>query len=444
MRAPPSQVVVGGADPNVGPGGYSLGGGHSPLSALFGLSSDWIEELYIVGPDAQTTHVHPNSGDPNIDDLFWALRGGGGSTFGVVINITFTLHDPFPTPNNLYTAWYGVWEWYTSNNDFIATEVINHFFDSVHEGTFDTKWGGILIIVDGIVWMKYLYGGGTYDNATTNIAPIADYITEAQYAQNATAFDSFWDYESERSIPQSPARLYLVNDLTPVSMLNDSFSDFLVTEIQDAKAYFGGNMSDVTVTWGGILLQNGPGMFETNFSAVNPSFRCVFVGEYFCICECRDVVLRPHRDAFFVGTFQASWNEPSLDEEVIEYMQELEGRMSSYRTGAYMSEENAQCGVGENTDECEWQTGLWGDSHYEKLEKIKKNWDPKNVFWCVHCVGDRSEYHRHGGNKTQLIIVIVIIACVVAACCVLVWYAGKRSKTEKRPSVYEPLNATKE
>jgi ribonuclease T2 len=72
----------------VGIVGWSLGGGHGPFSPAFGLGSDNILEAEIVLGDGSLVTV--NSEENN--DLFWALRGGGGSTWGVIVSITVRLH----------------------------------------------------------------------------------------------------------------------------------------------------------------------------------------------------------------------------------------------------------------------------------------------------------------------------------------------------------------
>eukprot|EP01084_Bolivina_argentea_P221207 374712_1 len=90
-----NRIIIGGSDGTVGPGGYSMGGGHSPLSPSFGLSADWITDFYMVDANGDIVHVYNSSGsNQTLDDLFWSLRGGGGGTFGVIINITFILHKP--------------------------------------------------------------------------------------------------------------------------------------------------------------------------------------------------------------------------------------------------------------------------------------------------------------------------------------------------------------
>ncbi|KAF8910415.1 FAD-binding domain-containing protein [Gymnopilus junonius] len=78
-------TLVGGSDQSVGAaGGWHQGGGHSALSPTLGMGADRALQYKIVTPDGvlRTANACQNS------DLFWALRGGGGGTFGVVIEIT--------------------------------------------------------------------------------------------------------------------------------------------------------------------------------------------------------------------------------------------------------------------------------------------------------------------------------------------------------------------
>src|SRR5436309_12186320 len=66
-------------DPDVSVAGYSLGGGIGWYGRKLGLSTNSVTAIEVVTADGRLRRVdHDN--DP---DLFWALRGGGGS-FGVV------------------------------------------------------------------------------------------------------------------------------------------------------------------------------------------------------------------------------------------------------------------------------------------------------------------------------------------------------------------------
>ncbi|KAI0711903.1 hypothetical protein C8T65DRAFT_739364 [Cerioporus squamosus] len=69
-------------------GGWLQGRGHSSLSASFGLGVDNVLEFSVVTSNGShlVTNAHQNP------DLFWALRGGGGGTFGIVTSATYRQH----------------------------------------------------------------------------------------------------------------------------------------------------------------------------------------------------------------------------------------------------------------------------------------------------------------------------------------------------------------
>jgi FAD/FMN-containing dehydrogenase len=71
---------------NVGAGGgWPLGGGHGPMSNRYGLGADNILEMEVVLPSGEIIITNSAS----YPDLFWAMRGGGGSTFGIVTQMTY-------------------------------------------------------------------------------------------------------------------------------------------------------------------------------------------------------------------------------------------------------------------------------------------------------------------------------------------------------------------
>ena len=76
-----------GSSPDVSVVGYSLGGGVSWLGRKHGLSANSILAIEIVTADGRLRRVDADH-DP---ELFWALRGGGGS-FGVVTAMEIALY----------------------------------------------------------------------------------------------------------------------------------------------------------------------------------------------------------------------------------------------------------------------------------------------------------------------------------------------------------------
>jgi FAD/FMN-containing dehydrogenase len=83
-----------------GVAGLTVGGGFGYLSRRFGWTVDDLEEVEIVTADGE---VHRASRSVN-EDLFWALRGGGGN-FGVVTEFVFRLHEVGPKVTAGIIAW---------------------------------------------------------------------------------------------------------------------------------------------------------------------------------------------------------------------------------------------------------------------------------------------------------------------------------------------------
>jgi FAD/FMN-containing dehydrogenase len=77
-------AVLGGTCGTVGIAGWLHGGGHSPLTPVYGMGVDNVRQIEIVTPRGEVKIANECLNT----DLFFAVRGGGGGTFGLVINIT--------------------------------------------------------------------------------------------------------------------------------------------------------------------------------------------------------------------------------------------------------------------------------------------------------------------------------------------------------------------
>ncbi|KAF8888646.1 FAD-binding domain-containing protein [Infundibulicybe gibba] len=87
------KIVVGGTSATVAAaGGYVQGGGHSSLSPTFGLAADNTLEFTVVLADGSVVTAN----EVEHADLFWAMRGGGAGSWGVIVSATF---QTFPTFN---------------------------------------------------------------------------------------------------------------------------------------------------------------------------------------------------------------------------------------------------------------------------------------------------------------------------------------------------------
>jgi FAD/FMN-containing dehydrogenase len=79
-------VALHGSSPTVGIAGYTLGGGVSFYGRKHGLACNQVTAIELVTAGGEQIRVDAE----NEPDLFWALRGGGGS-FGVVTALEFNL-----------------------------------------------------------------------------------------------------------------------------------------------------------------------------------------------------------------------------------------------------------------------------------------------------------------------------------------------------------------
>ncbi|KIY69070.1 FAD-binding domain-containing protein [Cylindrobasidium torrendii FP15055 ss-10] len=127
------KIIVGGnAATVVAAGGYIQGGGHSALSPALGLAADNALQFTIVTADGE----HITADDTQNSDLFWALRGGGAGSWGVIVSATFRAYNAF-NATLAYT--------YLTTNSTNATDIGSlmtthaahiHDFDAVHGGQY--------------------------------------------------------------------------------------------------------------------------------------------------------------------------------------------------------------------------------------------------------------------------------------------------------------------
>ncbi|KAJ6554226.1 hypothetical protein B0H19DRAFT_1262614 [Mycena capillaripes] len=152
----------------------SGGGGHSVLSNTMGLGVDRVLQFKVVTPDGE---LRAASACQN-QDLFFALRGGGGGTFGVVLEATI-LASPPVTLQAVIISW-------SNPNRTLTAEMWDIMADN-------DVWGGFFIAESAILVNPVLDPA----QAATFLAPLIDFGDRLRQAgvpgvqTVVTAFPSF-------------------------------------------------------------------------------------------------------------------------------------------------------------------------------------------------------------------------------------------------------------
>jgi FAD/FMN-containing dehydrogenase len=124
------RYVQGGGCTSVGVAGLVQSGGFGNFSKGFGTAASGLLEAEIVTADGRVLIAnacqHP--------DLFWALKGGGGGSWGVVTRLTLRTHD---LPGYFGAAWGRI----KARSDASFVNLLTHFFTFYSDNLFNPHWG---------------------------------------------------------------------------------------------------------------------------------------------------------------------------------------------------------------------------------------------------------------------------------------------------------------
>ncbi|KAK9115163.1 hypothetical protein Syun_021960 [Stephania yunnanensis] len=107
-----------GTCPTVGVGGHFSGGGYGALVRKFGLAADNIINARLVNAQGEILDRKSMG-----EDHFWAIRGGGGGSFGVILSWKIKL-VPVPQTVTVFTV--------TRNLEQGATELVHKWQSIAH------------------------------------------------------------------------------------------------------------------------------------------------------------------------------------------------------------------------------------------------------------------------------------------------------------------------
>ncbi|KAH9905749.1 hypothetical protein F4778DRAFT_779140 [Xylariomycetidae sp. FL2044] len=92
-------VVAAGCNTVGGLGGWMSHGGHTTITSTFGLGADQVLSLDVVTADGVFLTADPFTNP----DLFWAMRGGGGATYAVIVSAVMKAYPPVDVTSSSFS-----------------------------------------------------------------------------------------------------------------------------------------------------------------------------------------------------------------------------------------------------------------------------------------------------------------------------------------------------
>ncbi|RFU29540.1 hypothetical protein B7463_g6798, partial [Scytalidium lignicola] len=345
-------VQIGGECPTVGvAGGYTQGGGHSALSTNFGMGADQSLEFEVV--TAQGLLV--TASRTQNSDLYWALSGGGGGTYGVVVSMTakaypdsivsgatFQFLAEGTTLDNFYAGIEAFHSRLTAMVDSGLT-VIHYFTNAFFEIAPATGYNKTK------AEMQAIFADFESGLEALNISYTASYSQSATYRDHYDLYFGPLPYGNiEVGIAQYGGRLIprdtIANNLTSYS-----------TAVR--------NITEAGVTVIGVGLNVSSSAITGNVSnALLPAWRNTLV----------------HATLTTPWNFTAPWSDMIALQDLMtdSIVPQLEAITPN--SGAYMNEADFR--------QPNFQQVFFG-SNYKQLLQIKNKWDPSYFFYAIDSVG---------------------------------------------------------
>ncbi|KAF2747859.1 FAD-binding domain-containing protein [Sporormia fimetaria CBS 119925] len=382
-------TIITAGGPTVGiAGGFLQAGGHSSYTSYYGLAADHV--LKIQGGAVVASGEFVTVSETENTDLFWALRGGGGGTFGVITSVVV---KAFPqTPLQRGSIVFSTLPPTGSNETGISL---------------DTFWEGMRLhwafgkkIVDagglGYNFIRHVRRGDIRGLEYTTSISMPNY-SAAQYRAlvlphleelNAIGIPVPIpsSLRSRRSLSFNPTEFHTTHhrraphlqpralgDVTGNTLIasrlfntanwaSPSALDALNTAIRTMVDADKGNYTFHGMNYSPTLAVSG---FPNN--AVNPAFRTTMM----------------HAQAYEAD----AWWDTLAPVRSISEQKKRHDRLQSYMEvwkkitpggGSYMNEGDMQ--------EPEWKQAFYG-GNYERLVQVKRKWDRWGLFWVISGVG---------------------------------------------------------
>jgi len=315
-------ATPGGTASDTGIAGLTLGGGFGWLGYKYGLASDNLISVDIVTADG-TLRI---ASDTEHQDLFWAVRGGGGN-FGVVTSFEYRLHPVGPVLAGQVLHPFAK-----------AREVLQFYRDfasATHEQL--TTYAAPMTAPDGskVIAIAICYSG-PLDEGERLIAPVRqfgppleDQIRPMAYTELQSMFDAAF-----------PPRNQYYEKAHLMREISDDAIDIVVE-------HFASVPSPLSIPF----FQQGGGAIRWGDTAY------------------------AHRDVLYNLILVAQWRDPGESECHVRWTRELWQALKPYGTGGvYVNN------IGREEEDGADQVRAAYGANYQRLAALKQQYDPANLF----------------------------------------------------------------
>lgn len=378
-----NRYVQGGGCTSVGAaGGFTQGSGFGSYSKKFGTGAAGILQVEIVTADGKKRIANQCQNQ----DLFWAIRGGGGGTFGIVTKMTLRTHQLPKT----FGVFHGT---ITAKSDQAYKRLINRFLHFYRKSLNNEHWGEqIAFHPQNKITFLLMYQGISEQHALKVWQPLKTWVKAHQN-----------DYQLELNKFKIPPR-----KMWDYKFWNKHHPEFVSKDTSagapEGRYWWAPNAGEIWAYWTAykswwlpvklFKMRNGKKLTRIIYDASRLTSLSLHINKGLAGAS-QKALKRTRRTALHRGAFDAAAlviigdrknyvitataEKKAVEESIAKKEQAIQLFMQAApNAGTYANETDYTLK--------DWQTHLWG-RNYRRLYKIKQKYDPKGLFYCHHCVG---------------------------------------------------------